>query len=389
MNRFGKASGLEISEAIESLTPTNTVKTHKCIWKQFLAFCEERKYDFLEQTSNEHLAGILKDWAFNMKRADGTDYKEGVVKTIWNISAKLLQKKYFEDFNRKIDPFKDIVFEDARKARAAKRRELQALPEKRKSSSAALTTEEISKIVENYDENSPDGLQKKFYQISAVELAWRGNEATFCLVEFFNNEVNIYGEFTGRIEYNTVFSKTTQGGEKHTAASKWLTSNKECQDKCPVRLLQKMLSKRTPNIKTNRLFLTPNPDWKKTGIWYKNCPMGLNQLSKWTRLGAQSIGINTKKVKITNHSNRSSTVSNLTKSGANLQEVIQITGHSSSESLKPYLKLSNEHHLNIVEKMRKTTLPCSTNNIASSSSSTDNNVSNIIYNNCTFNINTK
>lgn len=149
-----------------------------------------------------------------------------------------------------------------------------------------------------------------------------------------------------------------------------------------------MLSKRIPNIKTNRLFLTPNPYWKKTGIWYKNCPIGVNHLSKWTRLGAQSIGIDTKKVKITNHSNRSSAVSNLTKSGANLQDFIQITGHSSSESLKPYLKLSNEHHLNIVEKMRKKTMPCTTS-ITSSSSSTDNNVSHITYNNCTFNINAK
>lgn len=306
---------------------------------------------------------------------------------------KVTPEKYFEDFNRKIDPFKDIVFEVARKARTAKIRVLQVLPEKRKASSAALTMDDINKIIENYNENSPEGLQKKFYQISAVELAWRGNEAVSCLTDFFKNEVDVYSEPTGRVEYNPIFSKTAQGGEKHTAASKWLTSNKECQDKCPVRLLQKKLSKRTPNIKTNRLFLTPNQDWKKTGIWYKNCPLGVNQLSKWTRLGAQNIGIDTKKIKITNHSNRSSAVSNLTKSGDNLQEVIQMTGHSSSESLKPYLKLSNEHHLNIINKIRKTTLPSTSNTSKSSSSTenntTDNNNSNINYNNCTFYINTK
>ena len=106
------------------------MKTQQYVWKQFLEFCEVRKHKFPEQTSNEHLAAILEDWAFNMKRTNGTDYKEGVVKTIWNISAKLLQKKCFEDFNRKIDTFKGIVFEDARKAPRTKE-EFQALPEKR------------------------------------------------------------------------------------------------------------------------------------------------------------------------------------------------------------------------------------------------------------------
>uniref|UniRef100_A0A1Y1LQA7 Uncharacterized protein n=1 Tax=Photinus pyralis TaxID=7054 RepID=A0A1Y1LQA7_PHOPY len=133
-----------------------------------------------------------------MKKTDGTDYKESVVKTLWNITAKLLQKKYLEEFNRKIDAFKDIIFEDTRKARSAKRKLLQAIPEKRKVSSAALTRVEISKIVESFDETTPDGLQKKFYQIAAVELAWRGNGAAFCLLDYFKKEVNNVGVFTGR-----------------------------------------------------------------------------------------------------------------------------------------------------------------------------------------------
>ncbi|KAK9881460.1 hypothetical protein WA026_016346 [Henosepilachna vigintioctopunctata] len=225
MKRYGTSSGTEIDKEIEDLTPQNTVKTHKYVWKQFTEFCERRNYKLCAQTSEEQLASILKDWAFNMKRADGTEYKE-----------------------------------DARKARAAERKKLQAIPEKRKTNSVALKAEEISKIISNFDENTPDDLQKKFYQICSVQLAWRGNEAVFCLTDYFKAECDNYGQPTGRIEYNTIFSKTAQGGEKHTAESKWFTPNENCEDKCPVRLLKKMLSKRTPNIKTNRLFLTPNPD---------------------------------------------------------------------------------------------------------------------------------
>ncbi|KAK9878601.1 hypothetical protein WA026_022863 [Henosepilachna vigintioctopunctata] len=289
-----------------------------------------------------------------MKRADGTEYKEGTVKTIWNISAKLVQKKFYGEFNREKNPFRGVIFEDARRARVAKRKKLQTIPEKRKTNSVTLKAEKINRIISIFDENTPDA------------------------------ECDNYGQPTGRIEYNTIFSKTAQGGEKHTAESKWLTPNKNCEDKYPVRLLKKMLSKRTPNIKTNRLFLTPNPDWQKTKIWYKNCPVGLNKLSKWTLSAAESIGLDTKKQKISNHSNRSSAVSILAQSGANLQEIIKITGHSSSESLKPHLKLTNEHHGKILEKIRNK--QDSANSTITSTSTSDStskdNTTNIYYNNC-------
>ncbi|CAH1112092.1 unnamed protein product [Psylliodes chrysocephalus] len=125
MERFGSSSGIEIDEEIENLTPQNTVKIHKYVWKQFTEFCERRNDQLCAQTSDEQLASILKDWAFNMKRADGTEYKEGTVKTIWNTTAKLVQKKFYEEFNRQINPSSGVVFEDARKARAAKRKKLQ------------------------------------------------------------------------------------------------------------------------------------------------------------------------------------------------------------------------------------------------------------------------
>ena len=77
MNRFGKNSSADID-----LKPLNTTKTENYIWKQFQEFCEQRNYELTGWTSNDELGNILKDWAFNMKRKDGSDYKEGVVKTM-------------------------------------------------------------------------------------------------------------------------------------------------------------------------------------------------------------------------------------------------------------------------------------------------------------------
>ena len=52
-----------------------------------------------------------------MKRKYGSDNKKGVAKTICSVSAKFIQEKYFKEHSRKMDLFKDLVFEGARKAR--------------------------------------------------------------------------------------------------------------------------------------------------------------------------------------------------------------------------------------------------------------------------------
>lgn len=75
-------------------------------------------------------------------------------------------------------------------------------------------------------------------------------------------------------------------------------------------------------------------------------------MSRWIKKAAEMIGMDTKKIEITNHSSRSSTGSHLAKAGGNQQEIIKITGHSSSNSLKPYLELDNKHHSNLINNLR-------------------------------------
>jgi hypothetical protein len=178
---------------------------------------------------------ILKDWAFNMRKKNGNEYKESVVKIMWNSTAKQLQEMYYRKFNMKFDPFTDIEFSSSRAARDAKRRDLQTNPTKRKHSSASLTTEELSKMIEIWDENTPNGLQRKLFHIVGYELAWRGGEASTCCIQHFIEEKDKNGARTGRVEYNPVFSKTSQGGSKKLADSKWLVENKDNPDICPVR----------------------------------------------------------------------------------------------------------------------------------------------------------
>ncbi|KAJ3648545.1 hypothetical protein Zmor_020340 [Zophobas morio] len=250
------------------------------------------------------------------------------------------------------------------------------------------------KIKNLYLEENPDGLQKKFFFLASYELAWRGGEATNCLIKHFKYETDNNGKRTGRIEYNPIFSKTAQGGNHRLEDSKWLTTNKADLHMCPVRVLTLLLSKRTPNITCERLFLTVNPYWKKSSssAWYKNTPIGRNEINKWTRCAAEEIGIDTKRVKITNHSTRSTVVSHLVKAGISEHQLIKITGHKNATSLKPYLKVDQEHHKKIVDHMQGRT--ATQNAIVTSGTfssegarlESEETANKIVYNNCTFQV---
>lgn len=396
MSRFGHFEDRDINKEIENAVPKNTKKSQDFIWNQFMEFCAQRNYKLEEKTPICEIAKILKDWAFNMKQKNGQDYKESTIKTIWNGTAKLVMTEYFQKYKIKIDPFQDVAFKEARDARNAKRKMLQGDETKRKVSATALKYPEFQKLVQFCHEDTPDGLQKKFFFVLSYELAWRGGEGCRAMLHFFKEEVNNLGQKTGRIEYNPVFAKTTQGGSKPCASSKWLVRNKKNPNICPVRLFTILKSKRE-GIENDRLFLTVNPSWKHGKKWFKNLPVGVNEMSKWTMHQAKQVGLDVSKKKFSNHSLRATAVSNLAKSGVAEQELIKITGHGSSKSIASYLQMDQQHHETIIAKMRGgsnsdagAVQPTVLNNeIHSTTTKEEKNHCgvNIIYNNCTINYN--
>lgn len=360
MSRFGNDSLSAIEEKVAESKPKNTIINHQYVWKQFMDFIKDRNYILDANISISALANILTDWAFNMKRKNGQDYKDFTVKTIWNVTAKLLMEKYQKEYNIKFNPFTDTEFKISREAKSAKRKELQMDPLKRKESSKALKYEEFKLMVRNCNEECPDGLQKKIFFVLSYELAWRGGEGGKCFVSYFKDDIDNIGQPTGRIEYNPIFDKTTQGGDKPCAPSKWLVINRGQPDICPVRLFKKFMEKRKL-INVPRLFLTVNPSWKM-GKWFKNLPVGKNTIAQWVSIEAKKSGLATEKVKITNHSLRATAVSTLAKKGVEENTMVKITGHANPKSIKPYLQLDDEHHANLVEKMRDNETATSSNN---------------------------
>lgn len=159
--RWGNVSTIEITNKIEENIPKNTKKAKKYAWGQFMDFCKQRNYTLEEGTTRIQLCNMLRDYAYNMKKKDGTEYKENVIKFNWNVTAKMLQEKFFKDYNVKIDPFSDLEFLPARQARDTKRKELQRDIDNRKKSSDAFTPEEHFQLQTYWSEDNPEGLQKK------------------------------------------------------------------------------------------------------------------------------------------------------------------------------------------------------------------------------------
>ena len=125
-----------------------------------------------------------------MKKKNGEDYKEYVVKTIWNSTAKMVQEKYFKDYKIEFNPFTDIAFIEARDAKNCKRKQLQSDPDKRKARLVAIERKDILKMAKLWNLNEPEGLQKRFFHIASFELSWRGSEAVGCKIFHFKEEKN-------------------------------------------------------------------------------------------------------------------------------------------------------------------------------------------------------
>lgn len=111
-------------------------------------------------------------------------------------------------------------------------------------------------------------------------------------------------------------------------------------------------------------------------------PIGRGEISKWTKQGAEQIGLDVKRNKITNHSNRASAVTQLAKKGVGEQQLIKLTGHSAASSIKPYLQMDSEHHLQIVQQLRDDGKKSVSFEVKKDAQAR--NEENPIYNNCTF-----
>ena len=108
-------------------------------------------------------------------------------------------------------------------------------------------------------------------------------------------------------------------------------------DRCPVRLMEKLISKRPATKKmSGPLYLTPLQHFEGKDMWYTLSPVGLNQIDHFMKTMTKLAGLETIQKNFTNHSVRKMLVRKLQKSGISNDKIASITGHSSEQSLRYY-----------------------------------------------------
>ena len=105
-------------------------------------------------------------------------------------------------------------------------------------------------------------------------------------------------------------------------------------ERCPVKLLKKLISVRPTLHKSGPLYLRPLQK-PKDRLWYSVQPVGENKIKTYMKTVAKMGGIDDDR-RFTNHSIRKTTVRKLQNAGISKDKIASITGHKSEESLRDY-----------------------------------------------------
>lgn len=101
--RFGSADSQEIDSAIETLVPEGTKRAKEHLDRVFQRFllAKNIQYD-LSTMTDEVICSLLKNFAFNVQKKDGNDYKDKVLKGMWNGLAKKITEDIWKSQQRRI-----------------------------------------------------------------------------------------------------------------------------------------------------------------------------------------------------------------------------------------------------------------------------------------------
>jgi hypothetical protein len=188
----------EIERKLLERTPQNTRATQTMCWRLFSRFLRDFGLEFNPNTvKDEDINDLLKKFAFNARKLDGTDYKDESLKSIWNSIAKQVMNQVYKATGRSLNIFKDPAFQTARDSKFVKRRDLQKDPTKRKVSATPLTAEESMEIINIWGTDTPDGINRTLFHLGGFALANRGGDQGSWRLEDFEKEVDNKGKKTG------------------------------------------------------------------------------------------------------------------------------------------------------------------------------------------------
>ena len=195
----------------------------------------------------------------------------------------------------------------------------------------AINPTDMKKMKESLNSSTPQGLQDKVFLDIVLHFARRGREG---LRELKRGSIVIRKDAEG-VKYAT--PAYNELDKNHTGLNPKIKDPKkvmyaEDNADCPVRALDKYLTKLNPNC--DAFFQRPKVKKIPDGCWYDNVPVGKNTLAGKVAKISQAAGCSEN---YTNHCLRATATTVLSHAGVSPTDICSVTGHSSVESLKHYV----------------------------------------------------
>ncbi len=195
-------------------------------------------------------------------------------------------------------------------------------------------------------EDDPDTLRNTVMYLLGISFVLQGGEEQWNLCQpNFNSQISVKTDAQGDknlLYQEDITSKTNQGGlssrRNVPKVTKVYGSNDPLRN--VVRLFEKYVNLIPPNIKHPSLYkYAVQERSRKPNVWFTDCPLGKNALSKIVKNMCEKAGLTGEK--FTNHSLCASTVMHMFQSGVDEQIIKTVTGHK-SDTMRDYKHVNDE-----------------------------------------------
>jgi len=115
---------------------------------------------------------------------------------------------------------------------------------------------ELKEILDLYDDDNPEGLNKLLYFVGATLLMNRGGDGVKWMNWHFIYEEDNKGRLTGQLMFNPLFTKRCQGGDKKLAKTKYI-GTQSAYNKLFLQLFRKMMEEQPPTVTSEKSFSLP------------------------------------------------------------------------------------------------------------------------------------
>lgn len=125
----------------------------------------------------------------------------------------------------------------------------------------------------------------------------------------------------------------------------------ECDERCPVKAYLEYSEKRPSQYSRDDdpFYVASNTNWQRSGVWFKQQPVGVNKISNFVPLMAKISGVGSGR-RLSNTSYRKQLAMKLNEYNIPKEVGRHVTGHKNASSLDSYSALTNaqQQHLSTI-----------------------------------------